>query len=230
MKQWPQKSIIDKIVFVYDDSLTWARYALKNLPTNYIDKQRRLIFLHVPKAAGSALTKALGVHGFRDHRRPSYMVSARTWEAYTSITCVRHPLDRFLSDYKNACFGPGSKWWKRQYPGDLDGLSVSEYLDRAPYKMTGRPQTDWLIHRFSPKPVDYVLRYEDLQNELPRIQHFLVNPMEQINSSPTLDVEVTDRDLERIVAMYRPDFDMLGYRMDEAAFFRQRSGDSRPQM
>ena len=69
-----------------------------------INHEKKLIFIHIPKNAGTSIIKALGVENlFMDKTIKEYKEHYENyWKDYKKFTVVREPIDRFISAYKFA--------------------------------------------------------------------------------------------------------------------------------
>ena len=66
--------------------------------------KRKLIFVHIPKNAGTSIMKSMGVENiFGDKNIEEYKKHYKNyWNVYKKFTVVRDPIDRFISAYKFA--------------------------------------------------------------------------------------------------------------------------------
>lgn len=63
-------------------------------------RRRNLLFIHVPRAAGMSIARALGAAGTRHYSARYFATIAPAWFAATpSFAVLRDPFDRFLSGY-----------------------------------------------------------------------------------------------------------------------------------
>ena len=64
-------------------------------------RRRNLIFVHVPRVAGTSIARALYGPGCTRHHSIRYFktVAPRFWEAADSFAVIRDPFDRFVSSY-----------------------------------------------------------------------------------------------------------------------------------
>ncbi len=125
----------------------WARQALRNaLPAGSferLDRARRwrkfrragVVFVHVPKAAGSSIATA--IYGGRLGHHPAHALmgeSPSSWTTLEKFAVVREPMARFLSAYVyalSAGTGQGAIRWRADYgnPAYRDvNAFVREYL------------------------------------------------------------------------------------------------------
>ena len=138
------------------------------------DRQRRLVFLHIPKAAGTSIEQALGLHGRWDQENlvsgfgliQSRDLLARNLssnflqhltlpeleqlfpdalEKAAIFTVVRDPWQRLLSSFRHP--DPDlANYYRHRTHRELNGLSLSDYIDLARWLPHPhlRPQLDFL--------------------------------------------------------------------------------------
>lgn len=161
-----------------------------------IDHKNQIIFIHIPKCAGSSIEYFFGVKPF-DWQTPNYetltgwcgkrkihlhhatpkelletnLIDETTWNTYTKFTVVRNPWDRALSDYV----------WLNRF--NTINCSFKDFLlkrgklskiltDKEDKSYRGDhlyPQVDFLKIE-DELVIDSVIRFENLRTEL---QHFL---------------------------------------------------------
>ncbi len=153
-----------------------------------IDRERRFIFVHIPKTAGSSVTNALGFEwqNHKDLARYRRELGTEEFARYFKFTIVRNPWERLLSDY---CFQ--SRWsgrrtsklhihdgqgrrrnfqqWVRQvladpfaYEARAWGGTVSKNIHRW------SPQVDW-ITLDGAIGVDFIARMECLRTDFGKL-------------------------------------------------------------
>lgn len=132
-----------------------------------IDHDRKFIFIHNPKAAGTSIKRALGLtESGADHRTPTYLVHPKTWESYLSFVVIRNPFDRLVSSYKYHTSPEYTGIYYTKYPY-LHDLSFQQYFDlmiSEPWVI--RPQVDYVEHKLSKKKADFVCHFENIAQEI----------------------------------------------------------------
>ncbi len=226
------KKIIEKIehkVFLSSSKIVvriWfiaKRLAGKILLTSntelYLNDTLKLIYVHNPKTAGTSLKKMLCLDiSSAIHKTPTFLVSKETWEEYFSLVAVRHPLSRLISSYVYHTKGSYSGYYLKKYP-NLHSLNLKEYfflMKKEPWAI--RPQVDYLNHMFSKKSVDYIVRFENLKEDIEELKKLLNLPGVEIpylNSSKTekyYDELRNDKVfLNKVIRFYRDDFHRFKY-------------------
>ena len=190
-----------------------------------------IVFVHVPRAAGTSLNEAL--YGrFIGHPRAS---DIKRWapaavRALPSFSVTRNPWDRLFSAYRFAKAGRGigesyraGMWRPERYRGpafETFDRFVREWLAvRDVNKLDGvfQPQSIFLCDASGRLLVDHVGRVEDLGPTYVFIAHHVgpIGPLARANRSgePVEYRSVYSPDLARLVGeIYREDVERFGYR------------------
>ena len=190
------------------------RMAIFNESMN-VDHVRKLFFVHNPKCMGTSLKKILGLRiDVADHRFPTLTVNRATWEAYTTVVVVRHPIDRFVSSFNMHCRSAYAGGFFVKYP-DLKSWDMTTYFDRmrAQEPLAISPQWKYTVHLHSDAPPDFLIRMETaadgitslaralgITDELPRLNRFTAQ-----KESPGPEL------MERLKEYYALDFQLFGY-------------------
>jgi hypothetical protein len=202
--------------------------------------QRKVIFVHIPKTAGSSVESVLGCfnnphkgYGIEKGKAKQHY-SWREYESalgpesfanYTKFTIVRHPYTRFISEYYY-CYIPGM--------GHKNGQSIDEFIDSCEKIVNNRsfgtsihhdhfiPQWEFIYDERGNLKVDQLFYFEDLS----AIKDFLatiVSPckLPHILKKQGNKLSLTPAQKERIYKLYQKDFEMLGYDKDDDS----KSGD-----
>jgi hypothetical protein len=153
-----------------------------SIPRNISDAHR-VIFLHVPKAAGTSIKRVLDMPG---GGHPSWQYLAKhfpeRWASYRKFTVVRNPWDRVVSAFAYAQM-PQSHWHgqgKAPHP-DLELLRGRSFADCV-HLLTGdrkqlqheswHPQYLWMVGTDAGKlisKVDQVLACENLAEDFTKL-------------------------------------------------------------
>jgi hypothetical protein len=179
---------------------------------------RKLIFVHNPKCAGTSIKRVLGIPtGYAaDHRIPAYMVHRRTWEEYFSFVVVRNPFERLVSSFTYHTSPTYDGFFIKRYPHlkELDLKAYFELMRKEPTAI--RPQVDYVEHKRSDKSVDRICRMEHLAEDLSALFRELgieaELPHENRTEHKSYREYFFDDDLaESVQRYYRMDMDRLGY-------------------
>lgn len=177
---------------VYVLPLPILRLAVPWLPigtdpfTPYV-RERRIIFIHVPKAAGSSIKMSL--YGTKDggHRRILEFAAydAQNTRDFFKCAFVRNPWDRLLSAYSYLMQGVGTTWRDNQFAkahlaqhtdfnGFVMALANSRYRTVVMRYDHFRPQCHWLcMSRRKGHAMDFLGRFETMQADLARLSEIL---------------------------------------------------------
>jgi hypothetical protein len=192
-------------------------------------RQKRAIFAHIPRTAGTSFALAAGTP--KQHV-PMSRYAARDPAAfgdYFKFCFVRNPWDRLLSAFsimneaKTETNWPSGTAWARKhlrdYP-DFESFVLALRDPRARRSIMAyshfRPQLDWLtLPRSSKIHADFVGRFERLEDDFSVVtkRPGLEGPLPVRNASAhRLYREVYSRDMRRIVeALYAADIAAFDY-------------------
>ncbi len=196
-------------------------YTLSNYNSDYhpfnrrtINHDKKLVFIHNPKVAGTSLKRVFGVGS--NHNYPSLLVSKHIWETYTTIVAVRHPIDRFISGFKYHTHESYTGELYRMFP-TIHSMDPHWYFEMVKKDHYIVPQVCYTVHYFSNKPVDFIIRYESLEDDVRYVCESVGIPFNGLphhNASKSkLNVEDLDLSLIRkLNSFYKKDFEAFGYK------------------
>lgn len=185
--------------------------------------KKKFIFVHIPKAAGTSVRVALGEPKIGRQHLPWWIyqqASPKRFDEYYKFAFVRDPLERALSGYKYLKSG-GNK------SGDL---IVSQYLKRYKsfndfvecellngnmiYHPIFRPQSWYLCDWNGDIRVDYIGRFENLENDFNHIMKNMglkQSGLPNINKSNGSDEVVSNYSKVLIKKIYKDDYILFDY-------------------
>jgi hypothetical protein len=184
-------------------------------------KARKLIFIHVPRAAGMSVAQALGA-SLQSHYSMRYYraVAPRFAVEADSFAVLRDPFERFASAYAIVRAGGAEKVrLSSPFVRQTSHIrSIDDYLTwleaRAPLQCDHvmRPQS-WYVTDLDSGEV-LVKRLFLLGAETEALADYLrghgVGPLGWINRSERVALNLTPSQCERVVNLYRQDFDLIG--------------------
>ncbi|WP_167620247.1 sulfotransferase family 2 domain-containing protein [Paracoccus ravus] len=207
---------------------------------NFLFPDRGVVFIHIPKNAGTSIRTALGKRSVG----PVAGAIPEDWIGLPSLAVIRHPTDRFLSAVNMfRCGARAIASSDHYHEARLPGLTVSQALDALEDPTIGfdrsfRHPLHNLKHHMWPQTdafnclalARHILRFENLEEdferfcaaqgidaELPFTRHTTMR-----EGSLTAD-DLTAAELDRIATFFRADFDQLGYQPDDFSW-----SDARP--
>ena len=186
-----------------------------------VKKGKQIIFIHIPKTAGTSIGRALQLapphrsFGIRKHVSADMafeMVGSGIWENAIKFACVRNPWAKLYSHFK----------FKKKHgllKGEKIGMSFNEWgisvLDRDDLKMV-RSQCDWIRVSKGQSELDLIIRFEDFQNGIQQLNQLLgfeLNVPHLLKSKYTKPYqEVYSDELRKLVGdKYEEDVVRFGY-------------------
>jgi chondroitin 4-sulfotransferase 11 len=201
---------------VIDHSVTAVRDWQRTLRQRYL---RPYVFVHINKTGGSSIERALGISQDHSTALEKYrQLGAKAWEQKFVFAVVRNPWDKVVSHYHYRV--------KTKQTGlDDNPITFREwvlrcYLDRDPqYYDQPRmfmPQWHWLIDEKGKSLVDFVGRFENLNQDFATISDRLslgsslghVKP----SSRGSYQNYYNEETQALIEASFAEDIDAFGYR------------------
>lgn len=195
---------------------------------NFLFPDLNVVFIHLPKNAGSSIRSALG----KNYTGPVGGSIPKDWRQFPSFAVAREPLGRFLSGVNMFRVGadntPGSDYYSSPRIPDLTITQALDILEDGsiPYNRSIRSDRANLKHHLWPQThpfnclgdADHILRYENLEDDfrrlcadlgistaLPKVRHSKHSPHRLTFS------DITAGDYYRLRKIYADDFDILGY-------------------
>ena len=191
-----------------------------------INHEKKLIFIHIPKNAGTSIIKAMGVENlYMDKTIEEYKEHYQEyWNEYTKFTVVRDPIDRFVSAYKFARMKE-SGWFSATGEEELDihhhyelcneldinGYTKYVYDHKKDYNRWIVPQTFIISNNNNEIEIDYFVRYENLIEDLKKIG---IENIEKLNSSKIQDnklIKLTRKSKNMLHKIYDIDYHNFNY-------------------
>ncbi len=192
--------------------------------------EKRLIFIHVPKAAGSSLkTSFYGKRGGGHRRIAEFMAyDPQKTQAFFKCAFVRNPWDRLLSAYSYLRQGNGTnrrdKTFTETYldphPSFEDfvlSLQVRSYRKAVMAYDHFRPQTYWLcLPGQKDHAMDFIGRFERMQTDLETLTERLNLPGGALEVGRTSQhrpyrQEYTEKTRRIVAEHYADDIALFGY-------------------
>ena len=191
--------------------------------------KRKLIFIHIPKNAGTSIIEAMGVENiFMDKTIEEYKEHYdEYWDKYKKFTVVRDPIDRFISAYKFARMkesgwfsATGEEGLEKHHHYDLcNSTDINGYVDYVykNHKEFNRwivPQTFLLSDKEGNIEIDFFVRFENLQEDLSKID---IESIQKLNSSKIEDdkvIQLTKKSKIKLYNIYDIDYKNFDYKKE----------------
>lgn len=182
----------------------------------------KAIFIHVPKAAGTSITRLAGVGRTFGHKPFSYYEKwcPEGMSMPMTFSVVRNPYDRYLSAFRYLKTGGGNgmdaRWARAHIPQDMDAATFAlSHLHKPDIQswIHFRPQVYFLHNREGEIGVSHVLKFETLTTDWPLFasRHKLPTQLPHENSSKGDKAHLEPEARAAIQNIYANDFAELGY-------------------
>ncbi|SFQ62840.1 Sulfotransferase family protein [Roseivivax halotolerans] len=190
---------------------------------------REFIFIHVPKTAGTSITKAFEKKALHIPLARYYAVDPERADATLKVAVCRDPAERLHSafNYHHSSIGVNAsadvRWAEEtlgQYAGFKEFLEdLQDAKRRRKFMMWPhyRPQIDWLVSEpGGPVSIDLLGRFEELPDFLSTLSHNVGQPISiGHDRKPRMERKSLQLDAGQkalIADMYGADYEYFGYR------------------
>ena len=186
----------------------------------------KCIFIHIPKAAGISVNKALfgnyvGAHkSIKDYKK---IYPSRTFNSYYKFTIVRNPWDRLYSAYTFLKKGGMNDFDYKFMLKELDTIDsfeqfVMEWLDEQTIYSYIHfiPQLNFLQDNEGYCPIDFIGRYENLNEDFAKIAR-RINSKTKLEHLNNTSRKITYKDVYtkemilKVSILYKQDIDFFKY-------------------
>lgn len=183
--------------------------------------ERKCVFIHVPKTAGSSVSNALGIIGL------SHLSINWFPESYFSFCFVRNPWDRVVSAFSYLSQGGSnlldkfnSMIYLSKYQGQFERFVKGELGENDSavfHQMHFRPQYKYVCDKDGKIAVDFVGKYENLEEDFGKIHEELgfsvKNGLPRLNQSEHGHYKdyYTERTKEIVGNAYKKDIELFDY-------------------
>ena len=181
--------------------------------------ERNLIFVHVPRAAGTSISRALYGDGCTRHHSARYYraVHPKLWARAQSFAVLRDPFDRFASAYAFVQAGgtPScrlSNVFARQTEHVVtvdDYLSFLEGREPLDLDFVMRPQSWFVCDGDQPLVENLFLYGEDDAALAAWLAPHGIGPLPWLNRSRRIDLLLNPAQRRRIARLYAQDFALI---------------------
>ena len=181
-----------------------------------INHEKKLIFIHIPKNAGTSIIKAMGVENLHmDKTIEEYKEHYQEyWNDYTKFTSIRDPIDRFISAYKFARMLEKHTHYELCNSMDINEYTSYIYKNPKEFNRWIIPQTFIVSNKNNEIEIDYYVRYENLLEDLKKIG---IDSIEKLNSSKIKDdniIQLTRKSKNMLYEIYDVDYQNFSYNKD----------------
>ena len=188
-------------------------------------KEKKIIFIHIPKTAGVSLIKSIyGDVSLEGHRYISFykMLFGVEYADYMTFSFVRNPWDRLYSAYKFLEKGGMNIHDRRAFE-----MYLSRYKDFEDFVMNGLsreliyeiihfiPQSDFICDDNDILLVDFLGIFEKLDDSVSDLGEIIGMDISiehyNLNKKRNYTDVYTEKMIQRVYDIYKRDIDIFGY-------------------
>ena len=214
-------SILKKVNPYYKETLKKKLGIYKYFNEKIIEK--KVIFIHIPKSAGTAITKALyGTIESNHNTCSEYMNENKdTFFSFFRFSFVRNPYSRCYSAYnylQAGGKGPMDIYWRQKYTSAYATFDefVAMGLENAIKKRAVHfiPQNEFIFDKNDALMIDFMGRYENIEQDISylRTKIDFMGDLEVINKGPDNSLKFISEESKSIISsLYKKDFELLDF-------------------
>lgn len=190
-----------------------------------ISDKYKVIFIHIPKNAGTSIVEALEMKDEGHHKYDYYQKNyPDKWKEYLKIAVIRNPWDRTVSNYEYSKLD--ESYWhsftnKTPYGPHPDynlikNLTFSEcvnllFEDRTLFKHHGWDfQYPYVINVNKEIVVDKLIKYENLDSELKELFNIELKKINQSNHKDYKEYYNDDL-IDKVSLLYKKDIKIFNF-------------------
>ncbi len=185
--------------------------------------ERKAIFVHIPKAAGSSISKDIffGKQVGHFYAADYKFLDNQKYNEYFKFTFVRNPYTRFVSAYNYLSAGGGNTFDKTFYlEHQASFVSINQFIDDFFAKKEIRnwihfvPQSHFLTVNGKVE-MDFVGRFEKIDDDITTLKNMISisfsGDFTKVNRSVNRNEVLTNKNKEKLYDYYKEDFELFGY-------------------
>lgn len=193
-------------------------------PYRYYYQRKKVIFIHIPKSAGTSVLSMLGTHISRDHATWYEFRASDVdrFESYYKFSVVRNPYSRLISTFRYLSRGGNQVSDMRWLQMPLARCSTfNDFVDKCLSEelVYGSrmfwPQHMFLFNEFGDLMVDRVLKFENLSRDWSDLASRIGAPKElkrlNMSGGASSSHDLPSDVKQKIFSLYKRDFELLGY-------------------
>ena len=182
--------------------------------------KRNFIFIHIPKTAGTSITKIVG-EPFQKHNTAKVVIDTigrQKWDEAFKFTVVRNPFDKVHSWYKFRIMHNQSKMSSKPIPFK-DWVACTYGKPKDPYyyyrPINFEPQVEWLKDENGLIEMDKIIRFENLTEDFNEVAEIvgIESNLPHINKTAKTNYrDFYDDETRKIIEeTHREDLQTFGY-------------------
>ena len=218
---------------LYNSDIVVVEKREKDLLYN-VSKKYPLIFVHLPKTAGTSINDVLDVEvqGHRTLKEIKLLLDKSIYNSYKKISVVRNPYDRMVSLYKSTLPIVMKNARENNYVGDDFTFedwfwNIYNHINNIAHEpLYGAPCYDSMVGDSNKLSIDYILRFENLEedwNDMFNDLNLKVPELLRLNTtkhehySKYYQYQTGEMMINFIYEIFKKDFDTFGYEFEEKA-------------
>jgi chondroitin 4-sulfotransferase 11 len=199
--------------------MSWLSKEWHAIRSRYLQRNAvGFVFIHIPKTAGTSVSRALGLsHEHKMAREYRETLGQAAWDRKFKFTFVRNPWDKVVSYFHFKLQQNDVRFVELSFSKYLRQLYIARnplYYSDFPERY--RPQLDWISDAEGNRIVDFVGRFENIEEDFATICRRIGHPglrLPHENASVRGDYQNYYRngDAQIIADWYRKDIEEFGY-------------------